>query len=90
MEPFSLPVSDDVDLDSLISHLARPLEPADREVFRAAAMAALARVPCWGEGAAYRTVAALQRAYFRPPAHPQWDISQERDGQRGNKLIERE
>jgi hypothetical protein len=59
--------SDDVDPEILISRLAGPLAPADREAFRRAAEAALARVPCWGEGAVYRAVAVLQRDYFVPP-----------------------
>jgi hypothetical protein len=73
-------ISDDVDPDLLISRLAGPLAPADREAFRRAAEAALARVPCWGEGAVYRAVAILQRDYFVPPTDDRahWDISQER------------
>ncbi len=73
-------ISDDVDPDLLISRLAGPLAPADREAFRRAAEAALARVPCWGEGAVYRAVAILQRDYFVPPddTRAHWDISQER------------
>lgn len=35
--------------------------------FRRAAEDALVRVPCWGEGAVYRAVAALQHQYFNPP-----------------------
>jgi hypothetical protein len=61
-----VPISDDADPDILISRLAGPLAPADRVAFRRAAEAALARVPCWGEGAVYRAVAVLQRAYFVP------------------------
>jgi hypothetical protein len=60
-------ISDDVDPEALISRLAGPLSPPDRARFRAAAEDALSRVPCWGEGAVYRAVAALQRAYFHPP-----------------------
>jgi len=63
----------DPDLDALISRLAGPLLPADRQAFREAALDALTRVPCWGEGAVYRAVATLQRQYFHPPAetnHP--------------------
>jgi hypothetical protein len=71
-----LPIPDDADPDILISRLAGPLEPAAREAFRRAAEDALARVPCQGEGAIYRTVAPLQRAYFDPPADCRagWDI----------------
>jgi hypothetical protein len=56
------------DADELINRLAGPLLPADRAAFRAAAEDALTRVPCWGEGAVYRAVSALQRAYFHPPS----------------------
>jgi hypothetical protein len=69
---------DDADPDALIARLAGPLLPADRAAFRRAALDALARVPCWGEGAVYRTVAALQRAYFDPPP----DIRQANSGPR--------
>ena len=57
----------DVDPDTLISWFAGPLAPADRERFRHAAEEALARVPCWGEGAAHRVLAELQRGFFDPP-----------------------
>jgi hypothetical protein len=70
----------DLDPDSLISRLSRPLASvADREAFRAAAQDALARVPCWGEGAIYRAVASLQRAFRSPPTdhRAHWDIEQE-------------
>jgi uncharacterized protein (DUF2342 family) len=60
-------ISDDADPAALIARLAGPLAPPDREAFRRAAEDALTRVPCWGEGAVYRAVAALQRAYFHPP-----------------------
>jgi hypothetical protein len=74
-----VPLSDDVDPEILISRLAGPLAPADRVAFRRAAEAALACVPCWGEGAVYRAVAVLQRAYFVPPedGRATWDISQD-------------
>jgi len=70
-------ISDDV--EQLISRLAGPLSPPDRAAFRRAAEDALARVPCWGEGAVYRAVASLQRAFFAPPAdgRAHWDIEQE-------------
>jgi len=70
-------ISDDV--EQLISRLAGPLSPRDRAAFRRAAEDALARVPCWGEGAVYRAVASLQRAFFDPPAdgRAHWDIEQE-------------
>jgi hypothetical protein len=60
-------IPDDADSDLLISRLAGPLTPAARQAFRRAAEDALARLPCVGEGAIYRTVAPLQRAYFDPP-----------------------
>jgi hypothetical protein len=85
--PFSMSIPDDIDPDTLISRLAGPLAPADRDAFRRAAEEALARMPCWGEGAAYRAVAVLQRAYFTPPADHRvgWDISQDL---RSNKLTD--
>jgi hypothetical protein len=74
-----LPTSDDVDLDHIISRLAGPLEPAARAAFRRAAEAALAALPCAGEGIVYRTLAPLQRVYFDPPNDrvAAWDIGQE-------------
>ena len=79
-------IPDDADPEALISRLAGPLSPPDRAAFRRAAEDALTRVPCWGEGAVYRAVAALQRAYFNPPndRRMSWDISQELP--RGTKL----
>jgi hypothetical protein len=70
-------ISDDV--EQLISRLAGPLSPPDRIAFRRAAEDALTRVPCWGEGAVYRAVASLQRAFFDPPSEGRahWDIEQE-------------
>jgi hypothetical protein len=80
-----LPIPDDVDSDLLISRLAGPLAPDRRQAFRRAAEDALARVPCQGEGAIYRAVAPLQRAFFDPPddRRAAWDIEQE---PRVNKL----
>ena len=74
-----MPIPHDVDPETLISRLAGPLAPPDRAAFRQAAEDALARVPCLGEGAAYRAVAVLQRAYFNPPTDDRaaWDIGQE-------------
>jgi hypothetical protein len=71
-----LPILDDVDPDTLISRLAGPLPLDARTAFRAAAEAALAQVPCWGEGACYRAVSVLQRDYFVPPddCRAGWDI----------------
>ena len=70
-------ISDDV--EQLISRLAGPLSPPNRAAFRAAAEDALTRVPCWGEGAIYRAVASLQRAFPGPPTdhRASWDIEQE-------------
>jgi len=67
------------DAEQLISRLAGPLSPRDRAAFRRAAEDALTRVPCWGEGAVYRAVAGLQRAFFDPPTdcRAHWDIEQE-------------
>jgi hypothetical protein len=84
-----LSISDDADPDVLIARLAGPLRPADRPAFRDAAEAALAQVPCWGEGAIYRAVALLQRNFFTPPDDHRatWDITHERHT---SKLISRE
>ena len=63
----------DLDPEPWISRLAGPLLPADRQAFREAALDALTRVPCAGEGSIYRAVATLQRHFFHPPAetnHP--------------------
>jgi hypothetical protein len=81
-----LSIVDDIDPTLLINRLAGPLAPDARRAFRQAAEEALARVPCWGEGAVYRAVAPLQRAFFDPPAdwRAGWDISQEM--RRGSKL----
>ena len=58
----------DLDPDSLISRLSRPLASvADREAFRAAAQDALAQVSCLGAGSIYRCVASLQRTFRSPP-----------------------
>ena len=76
-------LSDDDDVEQLIARLAGPLAPLDRIAFRRAAEDALSRVPCWGEGAVYRAVAALQRSFFSPP-DTRYDLR--RDGVRNNKL----
>jgi hypothetical protein len=67
------------DIEQLISRLASPLSPPDRAAFRRAAEDALTRLPCWGEGAVYRAVASLQRAFRDPPSdhRVRWDIQQE-------------
>jgi hypothetical protein len=74
-----MPPLDDVDSDLLISRLAGPLAPCLRQAFRHAAEAALAHVPCAGDGAFYRAVAPLQRSFFDPPTSGRaaWDIGQE-------------
>jgi hypothetical protein len=74
-----LPIPDDADPDILISRLAGPLEPAARVAFRRAAEAALAALPCAGEGIIYRIVAPLQRAYFDPPDDRRagWHVEQD-------------
>jgi hypothetical protein len=79
-------ITEDLDSDALISLLAGPLSPPARAAFRAAAEDALTRVPCWGEGAVYRAVASLQRAFLDPPTESRahWDIEQELS--RGSKL----
>ena len=67
------------DVEQLISRLAGPLSPPDRIAFRRAAEDAVTRVPCWGEGAIYRAVASLQRAFRDPPSdrNAHWDIEHE-------------
>ena len=72
-------ITDELDSDALISRLAGPLSPPDRIAFRRAAEDALTRVPCWGEGAVYRAVAGLQRAFFDPPSDGRacWGIEKE-------------
>ena len=79
-----MPISDDADPDILISRLAGPLAPADRDAFRRAAEEALTRVPCWGEGAVYRAVVSLWRDYFVPPddTRAPWSL----EGGRRSKL----
>lgn len=73
-------VIDDLDTEQLIARLAGPLSPLDRAAFRLAAKEAVARVPCWGEGAIYRVVAALQKQFFDPPTfdRARWGIERER------------
>ena len=68
-------IIDELDCDALIARLAGPLLPQDRVAFRRAAEEALAQVPCQGEGAIYRTVAALQRSFRTPPSddRAQWE-----------------
>src|SRR5262249_6597649 len=63
-----MPISDDVDAETLISHLCGPLPPPDRAAFRAAAENAREQLPCAGEGLVYRIVTGLWRSYFRPPS----------------------
>jgi len=72
-------IDTDLDCEQLISRLAGPLSPPDRIAFRRAAEDALTRVPCWGEGAVYRAVASLQRAFFDPPSDGRalWGIERE-------------
>jgi hypothetical protein len=84
-----VPVPDEIDV--LISRLAGPLEPAARAAFRQAAEEALAHIPhaCWGEGAAYRVIAVLQRNFFTPPDDYRagWDIGNDISSRR-SKLRE--
>ena len=56
------------DVDALIHRLSGPLLPHARIAFRAAALDALAHVPCLSEGAIYRAVASLQRQFWDPPS----------------------
>ena len=59
--------SDFVDFDNLIAELSVSLEPPQQAAFESAARDVLATTHCSGIGAAYRTLAPLQRAYFDPP-----------------------
>ena len=68
----------DLDPEPLISRLAGPLLPADRQAFREAALDALTRVPCAGEGSIYRAVATLQRQFFHPPAETHHGVGSRR------------
>src|SRR5215831_7291012 len=70
-------IDTDLDCEQLIARLAGPLSPPARVAFRAAAEDALTRVPCWGEGAVYRAVASLQRAYPPSDRVAHWDIEHE-------------
>jgi hypothetical protein len=82
-------ISDDIDVEALISRLAGPLTPPAQDAFRRAAEDALARIPCLGEGAAYRAVSVLQRAFFTPPddLRAAWDITREPRTSKLTKLI---
>jgi hypothetical protein len=82
-----MPIPDDADPDALISRLAGPLSPPDRLAFRSAAMDALSRVPCWGEGAVYRAVAVLQRQYFNPPPDRETNRPLGLGSRRSSKLV---
>jgi hypothetical protein len=84
-EPPSMPISDDVDPDALISRLAGPLLPADRAAFRHAAEYALRQIPCAGEGLVYRIVREVWRGYFHPPADASFAVSPERRSKLTNK-----
>ena len=79
-------ILDDADPDILICRLAGPLCPSVRPAFRQAAEAALACVPCQGEGIIYRIIAPLQRNFFDPPDDHRatWDIS---FGSHASKLV---
>jgi hypothetical protein len=59
-------IPDDADPDALISRLAGPLLPLDRIAFRRAAEDALARVPCWGEGAVLKNQPRAQQGPTLP------------------------
>jgi hypothetical protein len=68
----------DDDVDTLISRLSRPLEPADRPAFEAAARATVAALPDPGPGSIYRALKPIQREHFAPPSSERagWDIEQ--------------
>lgn|SRR5215831_17044830 len=75
----SITISDDTDVDSLITRLSRPIPAADRERFAAAARTALADMPVHGPGSNFRALRDLQRLYFHPPTDGRalWDIQME-------------
>ena len=75
----------DPDLDALISRLAAPLLPADRQAFRVAAESAL--TGCSGEGLAYRILRDVWRGYFHPPPDTRALAGPRHMGRR-SKLIE--
>jgi|SRR5262245_8430276 len=77
----------DIDVDALIHRLSGPLEPSARIAFRAAALDALTRVPCLGEGAIYRAVASLQRQFWDPPPDPRVGQTRGSGLRRPSKLI---
>ena len=57
----------DSDLDAIMA-AARQLQRHQRDGFLRHIAEVLAAMPVRGEGAVYRAVAALQRAYFHPPS----------------------
>jgi hypothetical protein len=62
-----MPISLPPDCHTAIERAARPLDPQRRDAFVAAVLDALATVPELGEGAAFRTIRALQREFWDPP-----------------------
>jgi hypothetical protein len=78
----------DPDLDALISRLAYPLLPADRQAFRVAAESAL--TGCSGEGLAYRILRPLWRSYFHPPPDPRIGQPRGSGSRRPSKLASAE
>jgi hypothetical protein len=71
--------------DTLISYLARPLLPADRAAFTAAAQSAL--VGCDGEGHAHRILRPIWRSYFHPPPDPRVGAPRGPSNRRPSKLL---
>jgi hypothetical protein len=59
----------DADTKSIVANMAASLAPQDQELFRAAAVAAVASMPAdmRGPGSMHRTIEAEWRRYFRPP-----------------------
>jgi hypothetical protein len=82
-------ILDETDPDRLISRLASPLSFDAARAFRHAAVEALSRVPCWGEGSIFRAVAPLQSVFFDPPSDVRsaWDIAGERLSGRSTRLL---
>src|SRR5262245_5779812 len=78
-------IPDDVDVEQIISRLAGPLSPADREAFRHAAEGVVATLPCVGEGVLWRSLVPLWRSYFHAP--PDLRAAHEPRHPRSSKLI---
>ena len=75
------------DAENLIARLSGGLHPADRDALRRAAESALATPQCWGPGLVHRTVVAVWRNYFHPPADEPRFTTWEHDRRAASKLV---